>query len=626
MGGPLFARARQNRAYMPEKSKKSKVAAPALADVESLLYHGYLEEDVFLADWCLSFRTLSSAEEREMWMCYRNVRPHDQVHFVVDLLAKSLHRVNGRRVASALIREFFWRLPRSLLLGLYRLYRTKLSDRVSGAQAAVEEYSSSPTSRSLWGAFRATGTLPSPDFDFKNSNVVQHLWFVVNVYRDESDTQKAAWNRSQYIADQICMFLDPKGFQGMRSRRDARTATGDSKKKEFDAEVNILTDILEMMSPASRRGFVDGIRDSDPADMAALLHDRISQKGLESEEEYKERVCEALTAAIDAVEAEESVHMGIMQEKTEKMALDFMRELRAKLALRNLRILLEIMGREGLEEADYAKIKAEVDVAIAERGSGYTLRYSDEHSHYEQILKCEGLYKHCAFLTPERRVELLEYCIGEDIAEQVRPLAIVDPYLLRKANTKGDTGPRGDSDGPPLGPDEDSPSPPPHPPNQPSPAAPAPTHPPASDRPDLAEMIHRMAEEYRDSNPGIDDAAKNMEGGEHIVETMGHWEDTALRKASSEPPPDDLDSATTAAKEQSEENRRHGLEEDDAAIDRRDGALSRRNDAIDALNRAKKKAGLTPEMEREAFLENIRRVAHGEEDPGDPGQPSSPVG
>ncbi len=609
---------------MPEKSKKRKVSSTALADVESLLYHGYIEEDVFVADWCLSFRTLSSSEERELWMCYRNVRPHDQVHFVVDLLAKSLHRVNGRRVPEPQ-REFFWMLPRGLLLGLYRIYRTRMSGRVSDAQLAVEEFSSSPTSRSLWGAFRATGTLPSPDFDFRNSNIVQHLWFVVNVYRDENDAQKAAWDRSQYVADQICMFLDAKGFQSMRSRRDAKKATGDSKQKEFDAEVDILTDILEMMPSSGRQGFVEGIRGSDPSDISSLLRDRISQKGLESEEEYKERVCMALTAAIDGVEAEESVHIGIMRERTERMAVDFMRELRAKLALRNLRILLELMGPEGLEEADRARIRAEIDIAIAERGSGYTLRYPDDHSHYGAILRCEGVYKHCAFLTPVRRSELLDYCIGEDLAGQVRPLADVDPYLLRKANTDGDVGPRGDGDGPPRPPDDGPSGPDERPPPRPSPVArqqaQAPTPPPASVHPDLAEMIHRMAEEYRESNPGIDDAAEGIEVGEHIVESMGHWEDTAVRKAKAEPPPegDDMDAATTAAKEQSKENREHGLEDDDDRADRREGALSRRNDAIDALNRAKKKAGLTPEMEREAFLENVRRVAHGEEDPADQG-------
>jgi len=493
---------------------------------------------------------------------------------------------------------------------------------VSNAQTVVEEYSSSPTSRSLWGAFKATGTLPSPDFDFKNSNVVQHLWFVVNAYRDEGDIQKAAWDRSQYVADQICMFLDPKGFQSMRSRRDAKKVTSDSKQREYDAEVNILTDILEMMPAVGRRNFVDGVRESDSTDIASLLHDKISRKGLEDDAEYKDRVCAALAAAIDAVEAEESVHTGIMQERTERMALDFMRELRAKLALRNLRILLEIMGPEKLETADHAAIRAEVDVAIAERGTGYTIRYPDERVHYESILKCDGVYKHCAFLTPERRVELLEYCVGEELIGQVKPLATVDSYLLLKANTDGDIDPR-DGDAPP-------PSSPP-PPNEPA-TSPhrmqysPPSSPPASDQPELAEMIHRLAEEYRGSNPGVDDAAKGMEVGQHVVETMGHWEDTAARKAKSEPTSEipDMDSASASARARSKDNREHGLEDDDDRTDRLESALGSRNDAIEALNKAKRKAGVTPEMEREAFLESIRRVARGDDLDSQP--PPPPVG
>lgn len=603
----------------PEEAREA--SSDALMDVEHLLHHGYVEEEFLVGGYCLSFRTLSTAEEKELWACYKNIVLEDQVHFVLDLLAVSLHRVNGRRVAGLVgVRELFWGLPRSLLLGLYRFYRLRLTTRLAKAESAVAEYSESYGSKSLWGAFRATGTIPSPDFDFRNSNVVQHLWFVVNHFKDEAEAQKSEWDRARFVADQICMFLDPKSFRAVAARRDSESTA--SHQKDHDAEADVLADILEMMPPADRRGFVDGVMEADPQEMGIFL-DKMPIGNLESMEEYKGRVCNALTRACEAIEAEESMHTRIMQEKTEEMILGFMREQRAKLALRNLRILLEIMGMAELETADAARIRAEVDMAIAERGSGYTLRRVDDMENYGQIMRCEGLYKHCAFASPERRKELLSQVIGEDLVAQVRVIQPdTDAYLLRKANSDDDIGPRTDSDGPPpqdLGPDTTPPGVPPPPPGpvdimgerQPADSA--------SGKPELADLIHEMAEQYRDRNPGVEDVANKIEIEEHIVETLGHWEKTAERKVAEEASEENTEQA---AREQAKEAREHGLEDNDAVKDRQYSALGRRNDAVDALRQAKRRAGVTPGMDKEAFLENIRRIARG--DPGDPPEPPSP--
>lgn len=611
-----------------QPAEPPKVTSEALADVEVLLHQGYVEEDFFVSGYCLSFRTLSTPEERELWACYRNVVPEDQVHFVLDLLATSLHRVNGRRVGdAAAARELFRRLPRSLLLGLYRFYRKRLTSRLLEAEGAVSEYSESPGSRSLWGVLRATGTLQSPDFDFRNGNVVQHLWFVVNHFRDERDAQKSEWDRAQFVADQICMFLDPKAFRAMSARRDAAPDAAAARRKDYDAEADVLADILEMMPPADRKGFVDGVAEAGPQDMGVFL-DKMPIGSLESMEEYRERVCAALTRACRALDAEDNLHSRIMQEKTDSMILGFMRDKRAKIALRNLRILLEIMGAEALEGASAERIRAEVDVAIAERGSGYTLRRIDDRENYGPIMRCEGEYKHCAFAIPERREELLAQVLGEDPVAQARVVQPgVDGYLLRKANSDGDIGPRGDGDPPP--PDSPGPDGGPEPPAPPAgPAAIAPTPAPASDRPELADLIHEMAEQYRERNPGVEGVAGKIEVGQHIVETMGHWEDTAGRKAADEAADEageDADPLASEAERIKEAKEvREALEGDDDAAERRRGALSRRNDAVEALRAAKRREGITPGMEKEAFLENIRRIARG--DPDDPPDPPAKHG
>ena len=607
----------------------TKVTADSLGDVEDLLYHGYLEEDFFVGDHCLTLRTLSSAEERELWLRYRNIRPSDQVHFVLDLLAAALHRVNGRRVPEpAAAWEFLWALPRSLLGALYRFFRARTTRRVSAAQSAVQEYAESAGSRSLWAAFKVTGTLPSPDFDFRASNIVQHLWFVVNHYRDETADAKAEWDRAQFVADQICMFLDAKAFRQMVSRREAKGAAG----HEHGAEADILASILEMMLPDDRRKFLGGVMDTDPEDLTMFL-DKVPRKHLESHEEYKARVCDALGRVCDAMDAEDDLHTTIMAEKADQMTLGFMRERRAAIAVRNLRVLLELMGAERLETATRREIDDEVDIAVAERGPGYSLRSPDDRSHYAPIMRCEGDYKHVAFVPPARREELLTQAIATPLADLARALdATVDPYLLRKANSDRDIGPRG-SDEPPPDPDGgDGPPPPPTGPAgevpgesplgaEPSAVPRSPEPPPRPDaegQHNLADLVHQMAEEYRQRHPGVDDVAGRIETADHAVESLGDWESEAQRKVAEEPlPPPGEDAAADKSRAAGAKE----LEEPDEATARRESALSRRNDAVEALRKAKRDAGLTPEMEREAFMEEIRRIARG--NPDDPPEPPS---
>jgi len=582
------------------------VTKDSLTDVEDLLYHGCLEEDVFLAGHVLSMRTLSTAEERELWICYRNVAPEDQVHFVLDLLSLSLHRVNGRRLGNRpAAREFLWRLPRTLLLRMYRLYRGRLTGRVRRAQESVDEYTESSASRSLWGAFKVTGTLPSPDFDFRNSNVVQHLWLVVNHYRDETDSQKSAWRMAEFVADQICMFLDPKGFRQMRARRESRDAR--ARQKEYDAEVDVLVDILEMMLPEDRLAFAEGVRSTDPQDLTVFL-DRLPRRSLESTDEYKERVCEALARACDALDREDTLHARVIQDKSEAMVVGFLREQRARLALRNLRLLLEVMGAERLESATRRQVLDEVDLAVVERGQGYALRSADDRANYGPVMRCEGAYKHVAFVPTARREELLSAVLAEDIvalASAIDPA--VDAYLLRKANSDADAGPR---DGPPPSPSP-SPAPPPAPASGSVFGEPARRPEPASQRPDLADLVHQMGEEYRQRNPGVDGVARKIEVGDHVVETLGDWEDVGKRKIMDEPPAG-VDEASESARRRSADNREYGLEGAEQGADRRDSALGRRNDALEELNRAKRRAGVTPEMEREAFMGDLWRIAQGE--------------
>jgi hypothetical protein len=596
------------------------VTKDSLTDVEDLLYHGCLEEDVFLAGHALSMRTLSTAEERELWICYKNVAPEDQVHFVLDLLSLSLHRVNGRRLGNRpAAREFLWRLPRTLILRMYRLYRGRLTGRVRRAQESVDEYTESSASRSLWGAFKVTGALPSPDFDFRNSNVVQHLWLVVNHYRDEADAQKSAWRRAEFVADQICMFLDPKGFRQMRARRESHDAR--ARQKEYDAEVDVLVDILEMMLPEDRLAFADGVRSTDPQDLTVFL-DRLPRRSLESTDEYKGRVCEALARACDALDREDTTHARVIQEKSEAMVVGFLREQRARLALRNLRLLLEVMGAGRLETATRRQVLDEVDFAVAERGQGYALRSADDAANYGPVMRCEGVYKHVAFVPPARRGELLAAVLAEDVVALALVIdPAVDAYLLRKANSDADVGPRG-------GPPPPTTAPPTAPPTAPAARSvfgePAGRPEPASQRPDLADLVHQMAEEYRQRNPGVEGVARRIEVGDHVVETLGDWEDAGRRKVMGEPPAS-VDEASEAARRRSADSREYGLEEAEQGADRRDSALGRRNDALEELNRAKRRAGVTPEMEREAFMGDLWRIAQGQppQDAPEPPRPKS---
>ena len=131
-------------------------------------------------------------------------------------------------------------------------------------------------------------------------------------------------------------------------------------------------------------------------------------------------------------------------------------------------------------------------------------------------------------------MELWRAILTEDLVELVKEFEPdIDPYLLRKANSTVDIGPR-----PP-----DEPSPPrgstgePPPPGDPGPAMPpgAPGQPampqpgggleqyqpsriprPASQQPNVASIGNEMADTDRRHNPGSPDVADKTELGEHI--------------------------------------------------------------------------------------------------------------
>jgi hypothetical protein len=134
-----------------------------------------------------------------------------------------------------------------------------------------------------------------------------------------------------------------------------------------------------------------------------------------------------------------------------------------------------------------------------------------------------------------------------------------------------------------------------------------------------------MAEEYRHRNPGVEGVARRIEAADHVVETLGDWEDAGMRKVMDEPPPG-VDEASEAARRRSADNREYGLEEAEQKADRRDSALGRRNDALEELNRAKRAAGVTPEMDRDAFMVDLWRIARGEPplDAPEPPRPKPP--
>lgn len=134
----------------------------------------------------------------------------------------------------------------------------------------------------------------------------------------------------------------------------------------------------------------------------------------------------------------------------------------------------------------------------------------------------------------------------------------------------------------------------------------------------MANIVNNMAESYRRTNPGVSDVADKIEIGEHIVETIGDWQSLAAQDAGvSQEPTVSVDEATTRAKQQSKDNREYGLESDEGMEDRREATLGRRAEALDILKRAKNKAGVTLAMERKAFLESLRQIAHEDDDSND---------
>lgn len=597
-----------------------------LVDIEEMLYHSGIEDDFFIGDYCLSFRTLSSAKERELWACYRNIRTIDQVYFVIDLLTEALYRVNGHRVNPSmkdyLAKEFFYRMPRSTLLGLYRRIRL-LGNRIDAAQDAIDEYTQTQSSKSLWNIFKITGTLPSADFDFRQSNIIQHLWCITNYYRDENDREEASWKRATFVADQICAFLDPKAFQRIESSRAAAT-----EQKHKDKEVNLMMDILEMMIPKDRKVFIGNLIGQDLSELT-MFSSRLPQRATEDDDAYRQRLYEVLEQAIVEIETQETHHTKVLREKEELMVTGFFREHRAKMALRNYRILCDILGGD-FETADPRRIQSELTIAAKTRGDGWNLLPLDDISTYDSVMKCHEEYKFAAFVRPERRMELWRAILSEDLVELVKEFEPnIDPYLLRKANSAVDIGPRPPDEPPPSHGSTDEPLPPggPNPPAPPPPGAPgqsAMPQPgggleqyqpsripqPASQRPNVANIVNEMADTYRRHNPGISDVADKIEIGEHIVETIGDWQGLAAQDvAANQEPPASLDEATTQAKQQSKDNKEYDLESDDGRENRREVTLSRRDEALDILKRAKSKAGITPKTERKAFLESLRQIA-----------------
>lgn len=304
------------------------------ADVEELLYPGYITETVVCEGITVSFRSAYSSDLQLLRV--RSPSCHTVHDWKVLAVAHAAWEVDGHVVQAGdtatrrRLEDLFRNVTAPVLDFLYAAVIT-IRTRVTDAASLFEAYCYELQSRSNWRMFgRRCPSVQSPAWvAAAGSNSLQRLWVSYNLYEDD----RIRWENDWYAATTVAATMAPKWVKeirteesnrwkaeverreaAMRKARKLETTSEESEQGRRIVRHRTNEDLIEQMK-RWQRGELD-----DHDQIVRDYKDNIRRRH-EAERIAHERRMEALEAAKDAVPGADSV-VGYTPEQLSEMGLD----------------------------------------------------------------------------------------------------------------------------------------------------------------------------------------------------------------------------------------------------------------------------------------------------------------
>lgn len=202
------------------------------ADVEELLFPGYLSETVVAAGVSVSVRTVFPSEYHYIRTRATNfVYPYEWKCLYV---AHTVWEVDGHVVGADFgVRRGLYDLVRSwpgaVLDAVYATV-SKVRDRIADASEKLEAYCYEDRSRTRWrmGNRRCPSDEGPPWVGGLGSNQIQRAWVGYNLAEDD----RLRWENDWYAAKTITSSMVPKWVKQVTDRENARWQTEEERRKD----------------------------------------------------------------------------------------------------------------------------------------------------------------------------------------------------------------------------------------------------------------------------------------------------------------------------------------------------------------------------------------------------------
>lgn len=331
-------------------------------DISSLIFDGYITEDLLVSDSYITFKTLSSDDVKNITEKYKYCSNRYNFDQIIEILSKAVKSIGGIEIKDneKLYKKIF-QLNSFTIYFFYRKF-SELNERVSKASKLLMEFTKTDESRSRWNIFRKLNDSFSLD-SFNKSHQLQIYWFNLNINKDLLEEEKNKWRKVEYTTNTICSFVNPKAYSKVKSQMNITKNFDEDPQEEF----NEMEDIAEKEARYRKgKNYVN-------ADKKFI--DEIKRKKGESKEDHTERINELMKRQMSGEVIDE--HDRIVRTEEIKIFKEKVRDKRGLMLIRK-----ELRRRKKIEQS---KDMNEVEVL----GDEEKMNQIDEEEK-KQGFYCEG--------------------------------------------------------------------------------------------------------------------------------------------------------------------------------------------------------------------------------------------
>jgi len=252
--------------------------------LKDLVFTGKVKKNFTICDFSFTFSTLSKKDEEEIEYLEKQKKLHSHtVHFVVEILIKTIVRINYIELCKDDIKKILYSLPLAFLIKLYNGYKTFNTSIITEINSNFVEFLNSKESDMQWEILRAGFLWEQP------LNEIQKSWIYYRKQIEKNKEFESQYHLAKYIISHVThATINPKTYVNMiRKEQHQENAKELQEQGEYtDLTKEYFDQILASKKDPEKVNeiFKNSIDNKDEHDLAMLEH---SKQVFKSEIRYR---------------------------------------------------------------------------------------------------------------------------------------------------------------------------------------------------------------------------------------------------------------------------------------------------------------------------------------------------